>query len=59
MSLTHGNNEVTLSWPETSTGFALESSSSLAAGSWNAVAGVANNKVTVPSTGALFFRLRK
>ena len=49
-----------LNWPLTSTGYTLESTSSLAAGPWTPVAGVVNNSVVVPvGTGNTFFRLRK
>lgn len=55
---------LTISWPDTATGFILESSATMAAGSWTTVtAGQTDSNgtitVTVPTTGAdKFFRLR-
>lgn len=57
LAVTLGNNGVTLSWPTTVTGYTLESTANFA--TWEPVANVSNNQVTVPRTGHKFFRLRK
>ncbi len=52
--------KVTISWPADAAGFTLESSGTLPASSWTAVAGVQNNSVTVNADGqSRFYRLRK
>ena len=53
-------NQLVLTWPLSSTGYTLESSSTMLPGSWTAVTGVANNSVVVSTaTGNSFFRLKK
>jgi hypothetical protein len=54
------NNQFVINWPLTSTGYRLESSTTLASGSWTTVPAVSNNSKVVPiGTGNLFFRLAK
>ncbi|MCC7376451.1 MAG: hypothetical protein IT581_17460 [Verrucomicrobiales bacterium] len=49
-----------LSWPAAATGFVLESSTSLATGSWQPVAGVSGNTHRAAMTGtATYYRLRQ
>lgn len=50
-----------LSWPSTATGFVLESSVTLAAGSWQAVPGVSGNthRVNTSTAAAAYYRLRQ
>jgi hypothetical protein len=56
ISLAGGN--VTVSWPASSTGLTLKSSSTLNNPIWQAVPGVVNNSVTVPAgTNSQFFGL--
>lgn len=51
---------IVIQWPAEVTGFALESSATLPGTTWNPVAGVANNSVTITPTGdAAYYRLRK
>jgi hypothetical protein len=51
---------LTLSWSAELTGFILEQTDALPAGSWASVAGVVNNQVTVSvGTGHAYFRLRQ
>jgi hypothetical protein len=52
------NGSVLISWPESYTGYVLQSTSSLSSGSWAAVAGVVNNQISVtPTGGEQFYRL--
>lgn len=52
--------QLTLSWPAETSGFTLQWSPDLTAGSWTAVEGVVNNQATVDvSTGKKFYRLVK
>jgi hypothetical protein len=49
-----------ISWPAAVTGFSLERKTSLSAGAWEPVTGVAANSVLVPSpTGTAFYRLKQ
>ena len=49
-----------ISWPAAVTGFSLERKTSLSAGAWEPVTGVAANSVLVPApTGAAFYRLKQ
>jgi hypothetical protein len=52
---------VTVSWPVSVSGYALESSSDLGTGaSWGTVSGVVNNSVTITNAaGNQFYRLKK
>ncbi len=51
---------LTIQWDPTVTGYTLEGSTSLSSPNWQAVPGVINNSVTIPTDGAArFFRLRK
>ena len=61
LSITSANeNAVTLSWPTHVTGYALETSTTLAPSTWTTVPGVINNTVTLPITvPKMFFRLRQ
>jgi hypothetical protein len=60
LTITRTGSSVTVSWPAAVTGYTLESNAALAATGWTAVAGVANNSVTLPAgTGNLFLRLRR
>ena len=60
LTLTRAGANVVISWPTASAGYTLESSATMAANSWTAVGGVANNSVTVTPSGAqVFYRLRK
>jgi hypothetical protein len=60
ISLARAGSQITLSWPAEATGFLLESTDALPGTTWSAVAGVANNRVTVDgSTGTRFYRLRQ
>jgi hypothetical protein len=61
LSITGNASSITISWPSTVTGYTLESSGSLAAGStWTAVPGVANNSVTIANpAGTQFYRLKQ
>jgi len=53
-------NVLVLTWPLSSTGYTLESSTTLATGSWTPVPGVANNSISLTiGPGKLFFRLKK
>ncbi|HWQ93261.1 MAG TPA: hypothetical protein VN673_16420, partial [Clostridia bacterium] len=59
----NGNN-VELRWPAAAAGFVLESKATLGAGDWTTVPGTptedgSNLKVTVPATGANYYRLRQ
>ena len=52
--------QLTLSWPATATGFALESTPTLPAMQWTPVSGVVSNQVTVSgASGTRFYRLQK
>ena len=56
ISLSAGN--LTISWPAAASGFTLKSTASLASPNWQAVAGVANNSVTIPTgAGSQFYAL--
>lgn len=60
LTVTRGTSDITLSWPASSTGYVLETKSSLGAASWEAVPGVTGNSHKVSTTGAGgFFRLKK
>ncbi|MEW6158563.1 MAG: discoidin domain-containing protein [Verrucomicrobiota bacterium] len=60
LAISKQGGEVTLSWAAEVTGFILESADAIPSANWNAVAGVQNNKVTVPIGSAnRFYRLRK
>ena len=61
ITMSRGTGTLTLSWASSATGFTLESTTALGSSVWTAVAGVANNSVTVPTTGtvAQFYRLRR
>ena len=51
---------MTISWPASVTTYALEASNVVPGTTWDAVAGVVNNSVTLSAgTGNRFFRLRK
>ncbi|HEY0549406.1 MAG TPA: M36 family metallopeptidase [Verrucomicrobiae bacterium] len=63
LSIRHVGANIVISWPAPSTGYVLESSTSVL-GPWAAVgAGITvvngENQVTVPATGTAFYRLRK
>jgi hypothetical protein len=61
-SLTVGRNgnSITISWPESVTGYTLESATAISGAPWQTVTGVANNQATVAIEGsARFFRLRQ
>lgn len=60
LTITRSGSQVTLSWPDNATGYALYSTDSLAAPAWTIVNGVVGNSVTVDvSTGNRFYRLVK
>jgi hypothetical protein len=60
LALVKTSSGVTLTWPLETSGFILESSANLAAGTWTAVPGVSNNSVQISASGAaMFYRLRK
>ena len=61
LTIAHIGSSVKVSWAAGISGYTLMSSSSLATGAtWTAVAGVANNSVTIASpAGAKFYRLQK
>lgn len=65
LSIRKSGGDVIVSWPVSAVGFALESSASMAPGSWTAVGGSpvvvgAENTVTVSATsGPSYYRLRK
>jgi hypothetical protein len=60
LSFALNGKQLTLSWPADTTGFTLQGSPDLSAGSWTAVEGVVNNQATVDvSTGKKFYRLVK
>jgi hypothetical protein len=59
-----GSGSITLSWPNSVTGYTLQSSPTLGAGaSWQTVSGVQSQggvyQVTVPTTGVRFYRLEQ
>lgn len=60
LNITASGGQAIISWPATGASYVLESSSALPAPSWDVVAGVVNNQVTV-SVGSAprFFRLRR
>ena len=58
LTIARSGDKVTLSWAAGISGFTLQSASSLISPKWGAVAGVANNAVTITiGTGNQFFRL--
>ena len=58
LSVSNSAGSVTVSWPVAVTGFALQSTDDLKAGTWTTVGGVANNSVTVANaTGNRYYRL--
>jgi hypothetical protein len=58
LSLTRSGADITLSWPESVTGFVLEATEMLVPSGWQPVEGVANNRVTVTASGnSRYFRL--
>ena len=60
LSVSRGTGTVTIAWPTDVTGFTLEGTPTLASPNWQAVPGVANNSVTLPtSAGDQFFRLKQ
>jgi hypothetical protein len=60
LSVSLSGTSVMVSWSPSVTGYTLESSSSLATGSWTPVSGVINNSLTTNSpAGARFYRLKK
>ena len=60
LTIAQSGGNLVISWPAGANGFVLEAASSLGApSSWQAVAGVVNNRITVPVTpGIKFYRLR-
>jgi len=59
LTLTKTNGGWLISWPDTYTGYKLESASALPSASWTEVTGVVNNSITVNPTGTAFYRLRQ
>jgi hypothetical protein len=60
LSITHGDGEVTISWPTSAVGFTLQETTALSGGGWQAVSGVTGTSITVPVSGqAKFYRLVK
>jgi len=60
LSISRSGGTVTVSWPVSFTTYVLEASDVLPGTTWNAVAGVVNNSVTLSAgPGNQFFRLRK
>jgi hypothetical protein len=60
LSAVRSGNTLTISWPQSTTGFMLESTGTLLNPAWTAVPGVVNNSVTVQiGSGSTFYRLRK
>jgi hypothetical protein len=66
LTITHSRDGVVISWPSPSTGFVLEQSSNLAAGSWSPANGFTvvddgtNKSITITRpAGNLFFRLNQ
>ena len=59
-TISRNGDQLTISWPESVTGYVLESTPSLTSPAWTTVANVANNSVTV-TIGATntFFRLKQ
>jgi len=59
LSFARQGGNVVISWPAATTGYTLESNTTLGGG-WSAVAGVVNNSVSVAPTQAnVFYRLKK
>jgi hypothetical protein len=53
------NGSLVISWPQSYSGYILQSASSLSSGSWGAVSGVVSNQVVItPAGGQQFYRLR-
>ena len=60
LSTAQNGNQLTITWPADATGYTLESSTTMANGSWQTVPGVVGNSTTVPiGTGNSFYRLKK
>jgi len=60
LNYTVSGSRITFTWPASALGYTLESSGVLPGSTWNPVAGVVNNSVTVTNLGGdQFFRLRK
>jgi hypothetical protein len=65
LSIRKSGGDVVVSWPVSATGFALETSATLAPGSWTAVGGApvvvgTDNTVTVSAvSGPSYYRLKK
>lgn len=59
LSISTSGNNVTVTWPQDSTGFLLESSETMEEGLWLEVFGVTGNTVTEPLTKRNFYRLRR
>jgi hypothetical protein len=60
LSVSRSGTSITLSWNPGVSGYLLESADQLPSGSWNAVAGVTNNSVSItPADGNRFYRLKK
>ncbi len=60
ITISRSGNQVTLTWPASAAGFALEYSDALAGTAWLPVSGVTGNSVTVDaSAGNRFYRLKK
>ncbi len=60
LAVARSGNSFTLTWSTNLSGFALESADTLPSASWNAVAGVVNNSVTITiGGGTRFYRLKK
>lgn len=59
LTITYSGNKAVVSWPMDSTGWTLQTNSTLSASGWGNYAGtISNNSVTnAPPTGNLFFRL--
>jgi hypothetical protein len=59
LTITRAGGQVTIAWPASVASFALESCDALGA-AWTPVAGVVNNTITLPASGAKqFYRLKK
>jgi hypothetical protein len=60
LTVGRNGNSITISWPESVTGYTLESATAISGAPWQTVTGVANNQATVAIEGsARFFRLRQ
>ena len=65
LTISHVGNTAVISWPSPSTGFVLQTNSTLSTGTWGNYGGVEGDNGTIktvtnaPPTGTLFFRLKK